>query len=89
MKIPLKFQVFDQNITLSDKDAERLTPCLGGWNRLNELFLLSAVNEGDLRRMIMLELLGGKRRRMLDRLLMRLGTLQRQRIREKITKALR
>lgn len=86
MKIPAKYQVFDSAVVLSSKDAERLSPYLVGWMHLAEL--LKDINETDLTRLVILELLGKQRRKILDRLLMRLGRVQRKRIEERISKCL-
>lgn len=87
MKIPQKYQVLDQPVELSDKDKERLGVHLAGWNRLNEILLLG-VNEGDLQRLIVLELMGSRRLDIVNRLLGRLQKLERKRIRERIAKLL-
>ncbi len=86
MKIPDKFQVFDTPVVLTSKDEQRLTCYLTGWMKLAEL--LADINEPDLMRLGVMELLGKQRRKILDRLLMRLGRVQRKRIEERITKCL-
>lgn len=86
MKIPQRFQVFDTVVVLSSKDADRLSPYIVGWRHLAEL--LKHINEPDLLRLVILELLGKQRRKILDRLLMRLGRVQRKRIEERIAKCL-
>lgn len=79
MKIPLKYQVFDQPVEIDDKDVERLKVHLSGWNRLNEILLLG-INESDLRRLVIIELMGARRNEMLTRLLGRIAKLERKRI---------
>lgn len=86
MKIPQKWQVFDEPVVLPSKDAERLMPYLVGWTRLADL--LKNINESDLMRLVILELLTKQRRKILDRLLMRIGRVQRKRIEERIAKCL-
>lgn len=86
MKIPAKFQVFDQPVVFSSKDEQRLSPFLSGWMHLAEL--LKDITEADLTLLVILELLGKQRRKILDRLLMRLGRVQRKRIEERIAKCL-
>lgn len=86
MKIPPKYQVFDTAVVLSSKDEERLSPFLVGWMHLAEL--LKDITEGDLTRLVILELLDKQRRKIIDRLLMRLGRVQRERIKERIAKCL-
>ena len=83
MKIPIKYQIFDSVVEISDKDAERLSVHLSGWNQLNEMFLLG-VNETDLRRLIVLELMKARRTSMLSRLLGRLAKAERQKFLRKI-----
>lgn len=86
MKIPDRYQVFDVAVVVSSKDEQRLSGYLTGWMRLAEL--LHDINEPDLMRLVIMELLGKQRRKILDRLLMRLGRVQRKRIEERITKCL-
>lgn len=86
MKIPTKFQVFDTPVVVDSKDEQRLSPYLTGWMTLAPL--LADMNEPDLMRLVTLELLGKQRRKIIDRLLMRLGRVQRKRIEERITKCL-
>jgi hypothetical protein len=85
MKIPLKYQIFDAPVEISDKDKERLGVHASGWNRLNEILLLG-VNEADLQRLIIIELMGSRRLDIVTRLLGRLQKLQRKRIRDRIQK---
>ena len=86
MKIPIKYQVFDEPVEISEKDHQRLSVHLIGWNRLNEIFLLGSINEPDLRRLVVMEVMGARRMTMLNRLLGRLQKLQRKRIDERIGK---
>jgi hypothetical protein len=85
MKIPQKYQVFDQPVEISDKDAERLKDLLSGWNRLNEIMLLG-VNEPDLRRLVVMEVKTSCRMTIINRLLGRLAKLERKRITDRIGK---
>lgn len=89
MKIPAKYQIFATPVVLTDKDADRLSPHLTSWPRLNEMFLLDVFNEPDLRRLAILELMDRKRWVILSRLLMRLGRAERNRIVEKAKKLCR
>lgn len=86
MKIPTKYQVFDTPVTLSSKDEERLAPYLVGWMHLAAV--LTDINEPDLMRLIVIELSGKQRRKILDRLLGRIGRVQRKRIEQRISKCL-
>jgi hypothetical protein len=88
MIIPLKYQVFDTIVPYVDsKDVQRLRPYLTGYMRLAPL--ISTINESDLRILVVMELMGKQRWKLIDRLLMRLGKVQRKRIEQRITKCLR
>ncbi len=86
MKIPDRFQVFDKPVLLSSKDEQRLAPVISGWMHLADL--LKDINEPDLMRLVIMELLGKQRRKILNRLLMRLGRVQRKLIEARISKCL-
>lgn len=86
MKIPQKYQVFDEPVEISDKDKQRLSVHLVGWNRLNEIFLLGSINEPDLRRLVIMEIMGSRRMSIVSRLLGRLQKIQRKRIDQNIAK---
>jgi len=75
MRVPAKYQIFEQPIVLTSKDAERLSYHLGNWTRLNEVMLLG-INLPDLRRLVVLELMGLRRRSILSRLLGRIAKEQ-------------
>lgn len=83
MKIPLKYQIFDNDVFIGDKDEERLRVHLSNWKRLHEIMLLG-LNIPDLQRLVIMELLGNGRQRILVRLLGRLSTLQRTELQRKI-----
>lgn len=86
MNIPSKYQVFDGDpVQVSDRDAERLSPYLSGWVQLNKLFI-AGIDEDDVKRLIVLEMMGNRRSPIIDRLVMRLGRLQRVRLRRLIEK---
>ena len=86
MKIPIKYQVFDEPVEISEKDHQRLSVHLIGWNRLNEIFLLGSINESDLRRLVIMEVMGARRSTIINRLLGRLQKLQRKQIDYRIAK---
>lgn len=88
MTIPDRYQVFERRTQLDSKDCERLGSFLSGWKRLAPLLALG-VSEPDLRTLILLELVGKQRRVILDRLLMRLGRVQRRELQKKINLALK
>lgn len=87
MKVPLRCQIFETPVILSDKDVQRLQVHLSNWCRLNEMFLLG-INAPDLRRLVVLELLGSGRKAILRRLLGRLVKVERKEILRKIDAAL-
>jgi hypothetical protein len=87
MRVPRKYQIFEQPVVLSYKDAERLGYHLGNWTRLNEVMLLG-VNLPDLRRLVVMELMGAGRRSILRRLLGRIAKEQRRDRWAKIERAL-
>jgi hypothetical protein len=84
MTIPKKYQVFAQPVILIDKDAARLAPNLTSWPKLNAMLRVQAFNEPDLRRLVILELVGGRRWRIVNRLLMRLGRFDRAQLEKKV-----
>jgi hypothetical protein len=89
MKVPHNCQVFDHVVLLNSKDAERLTPHLSGWCRLNEVFLLG-VNVPDLERLVILELMRVRPRpQIIERLLGRIFTLHRAAINTRIESCLK
>lgn len=76
MNIPPRYQVFPQPVQISAKDEQRLRPHLSGWEKL-WTFLSAGVNDPDLKRLVIMELLGAQRPMILERLLARLGKVQR------------
>jgi hypothetical protein len=87
MRIPSRLQIFENEVILTDKDAERLQVHLSNWRRLHEIMLLG-VNVSDLRRLVILELLGNGRRFIITRLLGRIAKLQRVETLQRIDKLL-
>jgi hypothetical protein len=77
MKIPLKYQIFEDPVEVSDKDHQRLSIYLRNWQRLHEMMLIG-VNAEDLRRMVIMELIGRRRKGIINRLLGRLSKLIRK-----------
>ena len=88
MKVPKKFQIFDLPVKLSQSDADRLSPYLSGWPVLAKWFYSPKVNEPDLQKLIVLELLGQARLSILERLASRLGSLSRWRVKDRIRELL-
>ena len=87
MKIPAKYQVFDSPVILTDQDEQRLSGLLSGWPTLSGI--IAGTCEPDVQRMIIMEMLGKKRMPMLHRLIGRLSTIRRQRIYQRIAKAIK
>lgn len=65
-------------ITVSASDRKRLEPHLTNWQKLNEVFQLGTISSTDLNKMIVIEFGGRKRWRVLDRLIARFYSTQRQ-----------
>lgn len=89
MTIPRQFQVFAEPVTVTTYDQRRLNPHRASWHHLNGLFLLQALTEKDLRKLVVMELMGEQRKLIIDRLLMRLGRLERREIERKISLCLK
>lgn len=87
MRLPTKYQIFDREVILTSKDAERLEVHLANWRVLHEVMLLGVCLE-DLRRLVILELAGNARRTILVRLLGRIAKLQRNEVMAKIDRLL-
>jgi hypothetical protein len=87
MKIPDKYQIFPRPIILIDKDAGRLSPFLSGWERLHAV--LATMQEPDIERLIVIEMMYRRRPMIIDRLASRLMQVAKIRIRAKIRKAIR
>jgi len=83
--LPNKYQIFDSPVEVSEKDIARLKSHLGGWNQLNELFLIG-IAEIDLRRLILLEVHGASRMPIINRLLGRLAKVERRKLLSRIQK---
>jgi hypothetical protein len=87
MRVPNRYQIFDAEVIISHKDEERLRVHLSNWNRLHEIMLLG-INIPDLQRLVIMELLGNGRSRILTRLLGRLTKLQRAEVQQKVNQLL-
>jgi hypothetical protein len=88
MRIPDYAQVFPNPVVISDKDVERLSPHLSGWMSLHEIMLLG-INESDLQRLVVLELLGKKRKDILQRLTARIASTRLAEMKRRIALCLR
>ena len=87
MKIPQRFQIFSAPVILLDKDQERLAPHLAGWMGLANILLIG-VNEPDLQRLIVMELLGKQRQKILNRLVGHLSRVHAREIKERIRRVI-
>lgn len=87
MRVPSRYQIFDAEVIITYKDEERLRVHLSNWKRLHEIMLLG-LNVPDLQRLVIMELLGNGRHRILTRLLGRLAKLQRAELQRKINSLL-
>lgn len=83
MIIPHKYQVFDDEVAMSDEQEKRLSPYLSNFNKLYAK-LVDGVNDDDLRRMLIIELMGKARPAIIDRIRKRLLRQTRERIDAKI-----
>jgi len=81
--IPDKYQVFDSPVSLSDKDQQRLGAYLSGWNRLVAQ-LIEGVNKYDCQRLVVMELMGKQREPVINKLLVKLSKMDRERIERRI-----
>lgn len=87
MRIPSRYQIFENEVELTDKDVQRLQVHLSNWGRLNEILLLG-VNIPDLRRLVVLELMNNGRLFIITRLLGRIAKIQRQENMQRVRRAL-
>ena len=49
-------------VSVSKKDAARLTPHLANYGKLNEMLVMNTVTDADLQRMILIEVAGKNRK---------------------------
>ena len=86
MSIHRRYQIFDREVVITDKDVERLRIHLCNWQRLHEILLLG-VNAEDLRRLVILELAGHDRESIISRLLGRLAKVERREMKKRMAEA--
>lgn len=86
MTIHRRYQIFDREVVITDKDVERLRIHLCNWQRLHEILLLG-VNAEDLRRLVILELAGHDRESIISRLLGRLAKVERREMKKRMAEA--
>lgn len=86
MSIHRRYQIFDREVVITDKDVERLRIHLCNWQRLHEILLLG-VGAEDLRRLVILELAGHDRETIISRLLGRLAKVERREMKKRMAEA--
>lgn len=86
MTIHRRYQIFDREVAITDKDVERLRIHLCNWQRLHEILLLG-VGAEDLRRLVILELAGHDREAIISRLLGRLAKVERREMKKRMAEA--
>lgn len=87
MNIPKRLQVFSANVFITSKDEERLSPFLRNWDVLTTN--MSAFNGPDLERLIVMELMRKQtRRKVIGRLLQRLGVARAETVANKVWRLL-
>lgn len=89
MTILKRFQVLDHEVMLTDKDQERLSVWLRSYEAPYRYAKFSEANEPDLERLLIMELMGRQRRKIISRLLSRLGRVRDMRIQKRVEKLLR
>lgn len=85
MKLP---EVFP-GIKLTQADRRRLEPHLSGYNKLVAVLTLGTVPQDDVKKMILIELDGQKRKQILDRLVGRLMTCIREAVKAEVDERIR
>lgn len=67
-------------VTVSSKDYRRLSPHISNWPKLNELFILGVPTE-DLKKMLVIEISGKKRKEIVTRLCARIKSQELRQLR--------
>lgn len=75
-------------VTITSRDIKRLTPSLSNWPKLNELLILGVTAE-DLKKLILVEMNGKRRRPIISRLCARLKKQELKQLRLLIDDCLR
>jgi len=73
-------QVFDHQPRVTHSDRRRLSPHLSGWNRLCGLLAGDLVGTDDVKRLVLLEFAGKKRKSIIQKLVGYLHSKERKRI---------
>jgi hypothetical protein len=83
VEIPQEYQIFDRDVVILVEHREYLEPMLSGFMPLARE-LKHGIPAYKLKKLIILELMGKKRKKLLDRLIMRLGRLERKALQQKV-----
>jgi hypothetical protein len=83
VEIPLHYQIFDEEIVILADHREELEQHLTGFMPLANA-LAKGIPDYNIKRLIILELMGKARKKLLDRLIMRLGRLERLALQHKV-----
>lgn len=74
----IKNELLFPNLKVSKGDEARLSPHLRNYNRLNEILILNGLDIKDVQRMILIELKGKSRQFILNKLVSRLKSQERE-----------
>lgn len=80
MRIPIKYQIFPVPVEISPSRKKVLEAALSSWSDLFDFLHGSTIRVTDLRRLVILELMGKKRYFMLTRILQRMAREERNRL---------
>lgn len=83
MTIPKCFQIFANDVRLTETDIERLKPIISSWSATTN-DIIGAAPESDLEKLIIIELMTLKRSHILERVVNRLCTYRRNDLRAKV-----
>lgn len=72
--------LFDNQPRLTHADRKRLSPHLTGWNRLSSILAADLTSEDDLKRLVLIEYEGKRRKPIVKKLLGYLHSSQRKRV---------
>ena len=76
--------IFREQPKLDPQDWLRLVPNLVNWNHLNEILLLGQLSEDDLKKLVLIELKLKHRKDIINKLIGRIMTIQREETWEKV-----
>ena len=88
VEIPHRYQIFSEDVVILARQRAELEGILSGFMPLANA-LAKGLPEYTLRRLIVLEMMGKGRKKLLDRLIMRLGRLERQDLQQRVYACIR